>query len=87
MQRTETQTVANKEMKMNANQTTFDSAGNNCGTIADHIRAAASLLEIEYTVGEENIFGEIETIESIAETIAANKVKAQSILANVLKQI
>ena len=72
---------------MNANKQQLDSSGNNCGTIADHIKAAAKLLEIDYTVGEVNIFGDTETQESIDKAIAANRVKAQSILANCIKAL
>ena len=72
---------------MNANKQQFDSAGNNCGTIADHIRAASDLLEIDYTLGEINIFGEAETQESISETIASNRLKAQLILTKCIKAL
>jgi hypothetical protein len=71
----------------NANTNTFDSSMNSTGTLADHIRSAADLLEIDYTAGEENIFGEIETEQSICDHIAANKVKAESILQNVINQM
>ena len=72
---------------MNANKQQLDSSGSNCGTIADHIKAAAKLLEIDYKVGDVNIFGETETQASIEETIAANRVKAQSILAKCIKEL
>ena len=71
----------------NANTQQFDSIGNNCGTLADHIRAAATLLEIDYTVGEVNIFGEVETELSISGNVYANRVKAASILNNALKNL
>ena len=67
-----------------ANIQFFDPCNNAEGTAADWLRSAAKLLETAYAVGEVNIFGEIETAESIADSIAANRVNASGIISKVL---
>lgn len=51
------------------------------------LRSAADLLDINYTAGEVNIFGETETAESIADHIESNRFKAASIIKQVAAAI
>lgn len=49
----------------NANIQFFDNIGNQQGSAASVLRSAAEMLEINYTVGETNIFGNVETQDTI----------------------